>query len=63
MSDISVNCAVCGRHSVSIPARPGEYRVRCPNAEELNFKWQYSATTVRVHEDGSASSRQSSPGG
>ncbi len=60
--NITVDCAVCGKHSVSVPARPGTYRVKCPNAEELNLKWSYSATVVTVYEDGSASSKQGSPG-
>lgn len=62
MSDnITIDCAVCGRHTVTVPARPGTYRIKCPNAEELNLKYSYSATVVRVYEDGSVSSSQGSP--
>jgi phage FluMu protein Com len=61
MSNITVDCAVCGKHKVSVPARPGTYRVKCPNAKELDLKYSYSATVVKVYEDGSVSSRQGSP--
>lgn len=63
MSNITVDCAVCGRHPVNVPARPGEYRVKCPNAVELNYKYSYSATVIKVRDDGSVSSYQGSPGG
>lgn len=63
MSDtITVDCAVCGRHVVTVPARPGVYHIKCPNAEEMNLKWSYSATIVKVYEDGSVNSYQGSPG-
>ncbi len=59
--NIEVQCAVCGTHTVTVPARPGTYRVKCPNAVELNISFFDSATVVQVHEDGSAESWQGSP--
>ena len=59
--NIEVTCAVCGKHMVKVPARPGIYRVKCPNASDLDIRWSYSSTVVKVNEDGSVSSRQGSP--
>lgn len=58
---IEVPCAVCGKHYIRVPARPGVYRVICPNNGELNFKWDYSATVIVIKDDGSVKSFQGRP--
>ena len=58
---IEVPCAVCGKHYIRVPARPGVYRVICPNNGELNFKWDYSATVIVINDDGSVKSYQGRP--
>lgn len=58
---IEVQCAVCGKHSVKAPARPGTYRVVCPNWRDMKMTWASSATVIEVRDDGSVSSYQGSP--
>ena len=45
MSNITVDCAVCGKHPVNVPARVGTYRVKCPNSNE-----NWNSTVVIVTE-------------
>jgi hypothetical protein len=47
---IEVTCAVCGLHTITVPAREGEYIIACPNKKSIISR---RFTRIKVFDDGS----------
>jgi hypothetical protein len=47
---IEITCAVCGLHTIHVPAREGIYIIKCPNKTSFLAR---KFTKITVHKNGS----------